>query len=165
MHSIEAVAFYKNVDETLRKYMVDKKTRREYFAPEGGIDSLLRSMSLAYEKDFDKVNPWTITVGQLDQDEAIEFFVGAYRPTSYYSNNTRPYFLEYKDGVFVRQWTGSYLDHLCFTEASFVDPEMVGISVLRLEEYVMRKGRVERQTGEFTIYGFQPIRLSPKKDR
>ncbi len=118
-------------------------------------------MFLVYENDFARVNPWLITAGQLDNDQAVEFFVGAYRPTYYYEDNTRPYFLEYKNGIFVRQWTGSYLDNECFSDGYFVDEDLDGVSTLFLDETVLDKGVLKNQKGEFTIKGFNPIRIKP----
>lgn len=139
----------------------DKQKRRAYFVPDGQIGKVLSGMERVYEKDFSAVNPWMITVAQVDEDDAIEFFVGAHRATKFYEDNTRPYFLKYEDGVFVRQWTGSYLDHLCFSGGSYVDEDYDGISTLKLTESVLEKGVLKQQVGEFTIKGFCPIRLAP----
>ncbi|MDO4772593.1 MAG: hypothetical protein Q4A72_03430 [Bacillota bacterium] len=129
--------------------------------PDGQVGKVLLGMEQVHEQDFSAVHPWMITVAQVDEDEAIDFFVGAYRPTEFYKDNTRPYFLKYKDGVFVRQWTGSYLDHLCFSGGSYVDEDFDGISTLKLDETVLDKGVLKHQVGEFTIRGFSPIRLAP----
>ncbi len=129
---------------------------------EGDIKSVLAGMDLVYENDFSKVNPWTISVGQLDDDEAVEFFVGAYRPTDFYKDDPRPYFIEYKDGVFVRQWTGSYLDNLGFSEAYLDDDDFDGISDLYMNELVPSKEGVVSRWSRFNIIGFQPYRIEDR---
>ncbi len=142
------------------KFLTTKKGRQDFFVASENINDVLDGMVKLYESDFSRVNPWVITVGQLDKDEAVELFVGAYRPTYFYEDNTRPYFIEYKNGLFVRQWTGSYLDNLCFHSAEFKDDNQDGISTLFLDETVLEKGELKEKKGEFTIQGFQPIRLN-----
>ncbi len=139
----------------------DKAKRREIFTHED-IKVVLARMDLVYENDFSKVNPWTISVGQLDDDPAIEFFVGAYRPTDFYKDDPRPYFIEYKDGVFVRQWTGSYLDNLGFSEAYFDDDDFDGVSDLYMKELVPSKEGLVSRWSRFNIIGFQPYRIEDK---
>ncbi len=151
-----------NTDYINTEHTNTKLKRQEFFTRERSIKEVLDGMDFIYENDFSRVNPWAVTVAQLDDDEAIEIFVGAYRPTEFYKDNTRPYFLEFKDDVIVRQWTGSYLDHLCFSSASFEDDDLDGQSVLKLEETVLENGVLKEQKGEFTIVDFNPIRLKPE---
>ncbi len=141
--------------------MSSKKARQKFFNKTDDIQQVLDEMFLVYQNDFSRVNPWLITAGQLDDDKAIELFVGAYRPTYYYEDNTRPYFLEYKNKIVVRQWTGSYLDNQCFSDGYFADQDLDGISTLFLDETVLNKGVLKNQQGEFTIIGFNPIRIKP----
>ncbi len=150
-----------NTDYINSEHTNTKLKRQDFFTRNSSITEVLNGMDFIYENDFSKVNPWTITAAQLDDDEAIEIFVGAYRPTEFYEDNTRPYFLEFKDDIIVRQWTGSYLDNYCFSSASFEDDDLDGKSVLKLEETILEKGTFKEQKGEFTIKGFHPIRLKP----
>ncbi len=140
------------------KQLSNKEKRRELFAPAASIKESLADMEFVYENDFTKVNPWTISVGQLDEDEAVEFFVGAYRPTDFYKDDPRPYFLEYKDEVFVRQWTGSYLDNFGFSKAYIDDDDFDGIGDVKMKELVYENGDLVSKWSRFNIVGFQPYR-------
>lgn len=144
--------------EITKKEISDKFKRQQIFASEG-IEKTLSSMKEIYSKDFSKVNPWTISVAQLDDDEEIEVFVGAYRPTDFYGDDPRPYFFEYKDEVLIRQWTGSYLDNQGFSSAYFLDEDFDGISTLIVDEIFLEGKTVITKKGEFTINGFLPYRI------
>ncbi len=151
--------YSKNLDDSFTYDEISSKSKRMLAFMHYDISNTLSDMKLIYEKDFSKVNPWTITVGQLDEDEAIELFVGAYRPTYFYDDAPRPYFMEYKDGVIVRQWTGSYLDNLGFVSAEMVDDDLDGISEVLIGEIVAGKNAVSIQESRFSIRGFTPYRI------
>ncbi len=147
-----------NGNEYSKEEISDKFKRREVFAGEG-IEKLLLTMDEVYSKDFSKVNPWTISAAQLDCDEKIEVFVGAYRATDFYEDDPRPYFFEYEDGSLIRQWTGSYLDNQGFSSAYFIDEDYDGISTLLVDEIFLEGETVIRKKGEFSISGFLPYRI------
>ncbi len=136
----------------------DKFKRQRLFASEG-INARLSLMREVYSKDFSKVNPWTISVAQIDGDEKIEIFVGAYRSTDFYGDDPRPYFFEYENGSLIRQWTGSYLDNQGFLSAYFIDEDFDGISTLLMDEIFLEGKTVIRKKGEFSIRGFLPYRI------
>lgn len=109
------------------------------------------------EWDFSAVKPWMITVGQMDEDEPLEIFIGCYYETLYYNKaDTRPYFFEYNDGVLVKQWTGSYLNSLAFHHAEFVDHDSDGFDELRVYERVKEKGVYIDRVNYYGIRGFYP---------
>jgi len=109
------------------------------------------------EWDFSAVKPWVITVGQMDEDEPLEIFMGCYYETLYYNKaDTRPYFFKYNDGVLVKQWTGSYLNSLAFHHAEFVDHDSDGFDELRVYERVKEKGVYIDRVNYYGIRGFYP---------
>ncbi len=157
----KTLAVYKKrlKEEVDPEFLVDKDTRINKFKGDKKITEVLTGMEKIYTNDFSKVNPWLITVGQIDEDEAIEFFVGAYRPTPFFKDGTRPYFIEYKDDIFVRQWTGTYLDHLAFEDAYYEDLDMDGIYKLKCFEKVLEKGVLTDRVTYYTIEGFLPLKI------
>ncbi len=116
-------------------------------------------LTCIYQNEMRSAHPWLITVGQSDDDAHIEVFVGAFRATKYFSAETRPYFLEYRNGVIVRRWTGSRLNCVAFSDAEYVDYDGDGRDELKVVEHDFRNGKPYCQVGYYRLYGFIPQRL------
>ncbi len=116
-------------------------------------------LKLIYQNEMTSAHPWLITVGQSDEDEHIEVFVGAFRATLCFPAETRPYFLEYRDGVLVRRWTGSYLNCQAFSDALYVDADGDGRDELKVVEHGLRNGKKYSEVAYYRLYGFMPYRL------
>lgn len=116
-------------------------------------------MQFIYQNDMTTAHPWTIAVGQSDTDRHIEVFVGAFRATKYCAAETRPYFLEYRDGVLVRKWTGTRLNCAAFSAADYIDADGDGRDELKVVEYDRNNGELERRIAYYRLYGFTPHRF------
>ncbi len=141
-------------------YQIDSP--ENYLADAIEVDSaLIKQLKLPciYQNEMRSAHPWLITVGQSDFDEHIEVFVGAFRATKYYSDETRPYFLEYRDGVLVRRWTGSMLNCIAFSDAQYLDYDGDGRDELKVVEHNIRNGKSISEVGYYRLYGFIPHRL------
>ncbi|PID80216.1 MAG: hypothetical protein CSB19_00770 [Clostridiales bacterium] len=112
-----------------------------------------------YQNDMSSAHPWMITAGQSDDDRHVELFVGAFRATKYRAAETRPYFLEYRDGVLVRRWTGTRLNCEAFSAAQYVDADGDGRDELRLVECNRKNGNVIESVAYYRLYGFTPHRF------
>ena len=86
--------------------------------------------------DFEGVGPWCVAMAQMDEQEDIEIFFGAYRATDYFPEGPRPYFFTWdsKQQKLLRLWTGSYLDAPIFLDAEFEDFDGNGKWELKLQE-------------------------------
>ncbi len=113
-----------------------------------------------YQNEMASAHPWLISVGQADDDAHIEVFVGAFRATQYLPAETRPYFLEYRDGVLVRSWTGSRLMGLAFSAARYIDVDGDGYDELEIVEHGIKNGKRYSEVGYYRLYGFIPYRLN-----
>ncbi len=145
----------------IKIYQIDAE--RDYLDNANSVDSkLIRQLQLPciYQNKMRSAHPWLITVGQSDDDAHIEVFVGAFRATKYYSAETRPYFLEYRDGVIVRRWTGSRLNGIAFSDADYVDHDGDGRDELKVVEHDFRNGKPYSEISYYRLYGFTPHRLN-----
>lgn len=61
-----------------------------------------------YHKNYEKIRPWAIDIGDLENDGILDIYIGAYRATDYYPLDKRPFFFEWRDGMY-QKWTGSYM--------------------------------------------------------
>ncbi len=124
---------------------------------DGRLQSL--KMNCIYQNQMAVAHPWLITVGQSDADEHVEVFVGAFRATDYHKAETRPYFLEYRNGVLVRKWTGSRLNCEAFAAADYVDGDGDGRDELRVVECNRKDGKMVEAVAYYRLYGFTPHRF------
>ncbi len=95
----EHLETYLDNGTTIRVYRVDGHKFALDQRPIRPTQLMGRKLTLLYQNEMAGAHPWLITVGQSDDDEHIEVFVGAFRATLCFPAETRPYFLEYRDGV------------------------------------------------------------------
>lgn len=117
--------------------------------------------------DFREVGPWCVAIGQMDDKEDIEVFVGAYRATRYYPDEPRPYLFswDFENRKLLRLWTGSYLNAPVFLDAGFEDINGDGKEELWLDEIALDKG-VKKHYRTHYIYhrnNFQPEQVMRKE--
>ncbi len=112
--------------------------------------------------NFEGVGPWCIAMGQMDQQEDIEVFIGAYRATRYFPEGTRPYLFtwNFKEQQLNRLWSGSYFDAPIFLTAEFEDVDADGFQEIKLEE---RKWLGEEEFHYITYYTYQRKSFQPIK--
>ncbi len=152
---------YLKTGSVIKIYQIDSE--QNYLDDALTVDSRLikqRNLPCIYQNEMRTAHPWLITVGQSDFDEHIEVFVGAFRATKYYNAETRPYFLEYRDGVLVRRWTGSRLNCIAFSDAQYIDYDGDGRAELKVVEHDIRNGKPYSEVGYYRLYGFIPHRLN-----
>lgn len=87
-----------------------------------------------YDHDIHQVKPWSIDVGNMDGDEDIDIFIGAYTSTAFYEESRRPYLFEWDGSKMYKMWTGSYLNCRDFTEGFFADVTGDGLDELIVYE-------------------------------
>lgn len=113
--------------------------------------------------EFAGVGPWCVAIGQMDEPQDIEIFIGAYRATRYFPEGPRPYFFTWnpEQKRLLRLWSGSYLDAPVFTAAKFEDIDGDGKQELRLEERQWLGETEHRYTTYYTYWrdSFQPVKV------
>lgn len=80
-----------------------------------------------YKRNYEKIRPWAIDLGDLEDDGILDVYIGAYRATDYYPLAKRPFFFEWQ-GKMIKKWTGSYLSY-----NTLVDLKMDGMKVITRE--------------------------------
>lgn len=91
------------------------------------------------EYDISQVNPWTVRLGEMDGDEELDIFIGAYRATEFYPEAKRPFLLTWNGEFIQKKWTGSYLNYKDFLTAEFRDINSDG-----KDELVVLEGEEDR---------------------
>lgn len=72
-----------------------------------------------YRNNLSAINPWTVKICEIDNDNEPEIFIGVHKSTRFYPElENRPFFFNYKDNKLVKKWTGSKLrapfKNVCF---------------------------------------------------
>lgn len=93
-----------------------------------------------YRSDFSELNPWKVTIGDIDGDGTDEISIGVYKETIFHPiMDKRPFIYSFKDGGLHPKWRGSRLSRP-FTEYIFYDidengvDEIISIEILENEE-------------------------------
>lgn len=137
-------------------HYIDARHQRAVYQ---NVEGLIDAMPLIYQNDMQGANPWLISVGQMDDDAGIEIFVGAYKATRYYPAETRPYFLEFRSGHIIRQWTGTYLNSQGFIDAVMYDTNGNGYAEVRLTERKLMGAQIIDCTSDYILQGFMPLSI------
>lgn len=106
-----------------------------------------------YENDFTKVNPWSIDVGDFENDGIKDLFVGCYRATQVYEAARRPFVISWDGQLFFRKWTGSYIGFDSFINGEIKDANNDGYDELVLDVLTNENTIEERiyKWGNFTF--------------
>lgn len=116
-------------------------------------DTITEQPIQLYENDFTVVNPWSIDVGDFEQDGIKELFIGCYRATEFYEASKRPFVISWDGEKFFKKWTGSYIGFDSFIKGEIKDSNLDGYDELVL--YVQNEaGKVEERAykwGNFTF--------------
>lgn len=103
-----------------------------------------------YKKNYEKIRPWAIDIGDLENDGILDVYIGAYRATDYYPLDKRPFFYEWREKMY-QKWTGSYLSFYDLVELT-----LKGQLVITKESY---EGTFYKGTYMWQGFGFVQINL------